>query len=410
MIKRYLRILFFIILFLFMLTFIGCNEKENNNIEVITETYVITSDNYTYVNDVFISEDNSKTYFINDNVINIFIFEPNITTRYRICISQSLSLIVNDSEDNEIELSSLREAFLTKGQEYRIIIDNNKSHYAGEYNINIYQEQIIYEDTEIIKEDINILNYIPLITNNDFIAVSIDNEQLINNIKLIIMDEDYLILNDDFFIENNLLKINYIFRKDVNYKILIINYNSENVCGIISHIKAPILGFNIENDLLPYDNIYYSINSLFMGSYQLSYDNEKSIELFADEGFSWQSLMNGNSVFMNSNTYYYIHVDSSINNKLELNLMGRQIELDTNFNSYSNVFIINPIITLEYQFSSDNINTYFEIYDEDLNSICKDVNSYIFIEGEKYYIIVKNDVTSQYNVSFNVLSSELILG
>ena len=300
-------------------------------------------------------------------------------------------IIIDENLPGEIELNKLIENILEKNKKIKIIItikkeNKNKLNLNNKKIIKIYYEKNInleklknYNNYENISEE-NILEYN---IKNKLINKKLNNKKIKNNNSKII---NFL---GDRQVGKSLTIFNIAnFLNNQNYKILIIELNSENQCFktiFKSKIKIQKNKNKNENKI----NNFKKIKKLNNKNYKLKYLNEKilnkliiKINKNMDLIF-YNKIINFNSIKKLEKNYNYILIENYFNKN---NLLNKKIIN----NSEKNILIINPNLLgikngkkiIEKNKLNKNNNLKILINNYNKNSIDEEIIKNIFKENK----------------------------
>lgn len=300
-------------------------------------------------------------------------------------------IIIDENLPGEIELNKLIENILEKNKKIKIIItikkeNKNKLNLNNKKIIKIYYEKNInlkklknYNNYENISEE-NILKYN---IKNKLINKKLNNKKIKNNNSKII---NFL---GDRQVGKSLTIFNIAnFLNNQNYKILIIELNSENQCFktiFKSKIKIQKNKNKNENKI----NNFKKIKKLNNKNYKLKYLNEKilnkliiKINKNMDLIF-YNKIINFNLIKKLEKNYNYILIENYFNKN---NLLNKKIIN----NSEKNILIINPNLLgikngkkiIEKNKLNKNNNLKILINNYNKNSIDEEIIKNIFKENK----------------------------
>lgn len=300
-------------------------------------------------------------------------------------------IIIDENLPGEIELNKLIENILEKNKKIKIIItikkeNKNKLNLNNKKIIKIYYEKNInleklknYNNYENISEE-NILEYN---IKNKLINKKLNNKKIKNNNSKII---NFL---GDRQVGKSLTIFNIAnFLNNQNYKILIIELNSENQCFktiFKSKIKIQKNKNKNENKI----NNFKKIKKLNNKNYKLKYLNEKilnkliiKINKNMDLIF-YNKIINFNLIKKLEKNYNYILIENYFNKN---NLLNKKIIN----NSEKNILIINPNLLgikngkkiIEKNKLNKNNNLKILINNYNKNSIDEEIIKNIFKENK----------------------------
>ena len=296
-------------------------------------------------------------------------------------------IIIDENLPGEIELNKLIENILEKNKKIKIIItikkeNKNKLNLNNKKIIKIYYEKNInleklknYNNYENISEE-NILEYN---IKNKLINKKLNNKKIKNNNSKII---NFL---GDRQVGKSLTIFNIAnFLNNQNYKILIIELNSENQC-FKTIFKSKIKIQKNKNKI----NNFKKIKKLNNKNYKLKYLNEKilnkliiKINKNMDLIF-YNKIINFNLIKKLEKNYNYILIENYFNKN---NLLNKKIIN----NSEKNILIINPNLLgikngkkiIEKNKLNKNNNLKILINNYNKNSIDEEIIKNIFKENK----------------------------